>query len=156
VPLAQSAIELAAEDGRNDRRGFPSHLGGVLEGTYLDRARQVREAERLTNEAHERRTRDKARRSAYEAWCRERAQERVAALSDAERDRLIEAASPTVRHQYRYYLDGRPWSEERVREWVASKILTNYGRQGEPAYADWCTTQEAAAAPSQAPDPPLQ
>ncbi len=156
VPLARLAIELAAEDGRNDRRGFPSHVGGVLEGTYLDRARQALEADRLADEADEQRTRDKARRSAYEVWCRQRAQERITALSDAERDRLIEETSPTIRHDYRYYLDRQSWSDERVRDWVASKVLTNYGRQGEPAYAEWCTTQEAAAAPLQAPDPPLQ
>ena len=47
----------------------------------------------------------KARRAAYEAWCRRRAQERIAALSDAERDRLIEENSATIRHDYRYYLD---------------------------------------------------
>jgi hypothetical protein len=79
------------------RRGFPSYVGGVLEGTYLDRARQARETDNLPDEADEQRTCDKARRSAYEAWCRQRAQERIAALSDAERDRLIEASSATIR-----------------------------------------------------------
>ncbi len=49
-------------------------------------------------------------------------QQRITALSDAERDRLIEETSAIIRYDYRYYLDRQSWSDERVRDWVPRRF----------------------------------
>ena len=36
------AIDLAAEQGKRDRKGFPGHLGGVIQGGFVERSRAIK------------------------------------------------------------------------------------------------------------------
>jgi len=156
LQISTTAIDLAAADGRKDPKGFPLHVGGVLEGDYLDRARQTRDAESLFRSAQENRAREDARRHRYDTWCRRRAEERTAALSDDERQHLIGDERAIIMHEYRFYLRRQVWNEEQLQTWAAAKILARYGRQGEPSYLDWCASDDASETSSPATNPTLQ
>src|SRR5205823_4607702 len=45
VEAAATVVDMAATEGRNDRKGFPKHLGGVLDGGFVERVRANREEE---------------------------------------------------------------------------------------------------------------
>jgi hypothetical protein len=142
---ADVAIDLAAKEGRENPKGFPDHLSGVLEGGYVERALQQRQqkAESAERRAEEARIRD--RRERYEQWCRGRAAARVAELDDASRRQIVDDRLPAYRHRYRFYLRARPWSRDEVRAWAEPRILQEYGREGEPSYDEWCRQAQPPA-----------
>jgi hypothetical protein len=140
--LAAKAIDLAVSEARRDPKGYPSHLGGVVEAGYPERVRAIRD-----DEVHRRREQsaqadERARQTKYETWSAQRAEERVAQLSLQARGRLIEDRLPEVIQRYRYYLQHQSWTGEQVRAWAAPRILKRYGREGEPTYAEWCTRED--------------
>lgn len=138
LDLAGAAVEIAVREGRNDPKGFPKHLGGVLEGGYLERARASHDDDERHRQMQDDQRREDARKNRYEVWCEERASARMSALSPEERHRLVDHRLPEFIHRYRFYLQQQSWTEERVREWAAPRILMEYGREGEPRYAEWC------------------
>jgi hypothetical protein len=138
--LAANAVDLAVSEARRDPRGYPSHLGGVLEAGYPERVRAIRDDHARRRQAENGRANELARREKHEAWCAQRANERVAQLSQKARERLIEDRLPEVIQRYRYYLQQRSWTSEQVRDWAAPRIMKQYGREGQTTYADWCTT----------------
>jgi len=113
--LATAAVDLAAKEGRDDRSGFPKHLGGVLEGGYVERVRAARQEELRRQEAAMRRRHDEARRRRYEAWCRRRAKQRVRALSPQAWRRILDERLPAFVQKFRYFFKLRDWSGERIR-----------------------------------------
>jgi hypothetical protein len=136
--LAVIAIDIAAKEGRDDPKGFPKHLGGVLEGGYPERARAIRDADERRRHAANEQLREKARKARYDSWREQRAAGRIAALPPEARQQLVEDRLPELTHRYRFYLRHQPWSHERVRDWAAPRVLLDYGREGEPTYAEWC------------------
>ena len=155
--LAAKAVDLAVSEARRDPRGYPSHLGGVLEAGYPERVRAICDDAERRRQAENARAHERAGREKYEAWCVQRADERVAQLSQEARERLIEDRLPEVIQRYRYYLQQRSWTSDRVRDWAAPRILKRYGREGEPTYTEWCTRYDTPSSTgSSGPDEALQ
>jgi hypothetical protein len=155
--LAVIAIETAAQEGRDDPKGFPKHLGGVLEAGYPERARAIRDNDERRRHAEKDELREKARKTRYESWREQRAAARIAALAPEARHHLVEDRLPELTHRYRFYLLHQPWTHERVRDWAAPRILFDYGREGEPTYTEWCARYDAQASTrSSEPDQALQ
>jgi len=134
--LASLAVELAARQGRD--QSFPKHIGGVLEGNFLDEARRARDEEASARQSEASRQRERTRRDRYETWCRQRSEDRIKALTPDERHELIDRRLADTVHAFRFYLGRQPWSADRVRDWAAPRILNRYGREGEPTYLEWC------------------
>lgn len=153
---ATTAVDLAATEGRGGRSGFPKHLGGVLEGGYVERARARREEQLRHRDADIRREQHQARRDRYEAWCRHRAGERVKKLSPEARRLIIEERLPAFVEKFRFYLQLRSWSGERIRAWAEPRLLTEYGREGEPTFDAWSKLHDVAATGSFGPNEALQ
>jgi len=155
--LAANAVDLAVSEARRDPRGYPNHLGGVLEAGYPERVRAIRDDDARRRQAENARTHERAGREKYEVWCAQRANERVTQLSQEARERLIEDRLPEVIQRYRYYLQQRSWTSDRVRDWAAPRILKRYGREGEPTYTEWCTRYDTPSSTgSSEPDDALQ
>jgi len=135
--LAEDAVDQAADDGRADRQGFPTHLGGVLQGRYVDRARRVRN-EQVDRKCRAARVETKRRhQEQYKEWCRHRATERIEELTAAEKRNIIRDRSTAFVDKHRFLLDGRSWSQSERRSWIDKRILVEYGREGEPTYEEW-------------------
>jgi hypothetical protein len=157
LELAAKAVDLAVSEARRDPKGYPSHLGGVLEAGYPERVRAIRDDDARRRQAENGRADELARREKHEAWCAQRANERMAQLSQEARERLIEDRLPEVIQRYRYYLQQQSWTSDRVRDWAAPRILKWYGREGEPTYAEWCTRYDTPPSiGSSGPDEALQ
>jgi hypothetical protein len=155
--LAAKAVDLAVSEARRDPGGYPSHLGGVLEAGYPERVRAMRDDDARRRQAEKNRADELTRRERHEAWCAQRANERVAQLSQNARERLIEDRLPEMIERYRYYLQQRSWTSDRVRDWAAPRILKRYGREGEPTYTEWCTQYDTPSSTgSSGPDEALQ
>jgi hypothetical protein len=142
---ASVAVELAAADGRNNPKGFPAHISGVLEGGYVDRAIELRNQKRAAEERRAAAARESDRRNRYQDWCRERAASRLADLEAHSRERIVEEHLPEFLHRYRYYLRTKEWSSDDIRAWADPKILAEYGLEGAPSYDEWCRGVEPQA-----------
>lgn len=135
--VAQAAVDLAAQEGRDHPKGFPAHLAGVLEGGYHARARDL-QAKRGRRQAAAARAADSKReREEYKAWCRARAADRIADLGDNGRQRLVDERLPQLVAKYRGFLRIKPGAEQRVHQWARRQVLQAYGREGEPSFDEW-------------------
>jgi hypothetical protein len=135
---AQLAVNLAATESRNDPRGFPKHIGGVLEGGFIERARAHRAEETRRREKTESTVRERGRRERYDAWCLSRARVRIAELTEAARRDLIDERLPRFVEEFKYFFQLQSIGGERVKEWAEPRILQRYGREGEPTFDEWC------------------
>jgi len=154
--MATTAVDLAANEGRDSQSGFPRVLGGVLKGGYIETARAGRERERRRREAADRLEEDRAQRERYERWCRQRAERRVRALSDERRKSIVDDRFPEFREKFRYYFQLRDWSHERIRAWAEPRILEQYGRKGELTFEAWSKRHEGSTNGTSGPDEALQ
>jgi len=154
--MAVTAVDLAAKEGRQSRAGFPKHLGGVLEGGFIERVRAARAKENRRRDADEQRVREQARRDRYEVWCRRRAEKRIRALSSEARRRVIDERLPAFTEGFRFFFQLRSWSDERIRIWAEPRILTRYGREGEPTLDAWSKLRDVPPTRSSGPDEALQ
>jgi hypothetical protein len=154
--LAIAAIDLAATAVPNGRPGFPDHLGGVLEGGFVERARAAGEEEARRRQATEQRAREHARRDRYDSWCRQRVADRIARLSAEERRRIVEERLAQFTESFRSYFELRSWTGERASEWAEPKILKRYGHEGEASFEEWCRLHDAEATGTSGPDEALQ
>lgn len=150
--LATAAVDLATKEGRDSRSGFPKHLGGVLEGGFVARARVTRDEDVRRRDAGIRREQDRARRDRYETWCRRRAGERVKELSPEARRLITDERLPAFVEMFRYFLQLRSWSGERIRAWAEPRILEEYGREGEPTFDAWSNLHDVPTTSSFGPD----
>ncbi len=138
IGIAEMAIDLAAKEGRADRRGYPKHLGGVLEGGYPNRAIELHEQARRRRTRQAMGDRERELRQRYDDWSSQRAADRVAELTEPERSRLVDERLPAFENKQRFYLRLTAWSEEHKREWLTQQILQEYGREEAPSYEEWC------------------
>ena len=136
--IAETAIDLAAKEGREHAKGFPAHLSGILEAGYLARARELREQGRNRRAREVQAKREQERRGRYDNWCKQRAADRIAKLSESERRRVVEERMPTFTNDNYFFLGLPSWPEERKRTWAEKRILREYGRESEPSYEQWC------------------
>jgi hypothetical protein len=137
VSLVFAAVELAAASGRREPGGFPRHLGGVLEGGFVERALAERDTRRRLDQAQAARRDDESARDQYRSWCSDRAAARVARLSPEERQQLVDERLPMFIEENASFLRLSHWSESRVHEWAELRVLRRYGHEGEPAFAEW-------------------
>jgi hypothetical protein len=144
VEAANAAVDLAGDEGREDPKGFPSHLSGVIEGGYVARAIELRDEKRGAERRHAARAAESERRVRFETWCDQRADARVAELNDDARRHIVDKRLAEFRHRYRYFLGTKSWSPEEVRVWAGLRILAEYGRDGQPTYEDWCRKAQPA------------
>jgi hypothetical protein len=142
---ANTAVDLAADEGRKGPKGFPSHLSGVLEGGYLARAIELRNEARAAKERQITATLDSDRRARFETWRIQRASSRIAELDDGARTRIVDERLTEFVHRFRYYLRTKTWSPEELRAWAEPRILAEYGREGDPSYTDWCRQAQPPA-----------
>jgi hypothetical protein len=138
VEAANTAVDLAGDEGRDDPKGFPSHLSGVIEGGYVARAIELRDEKRAAYLRRATASAEGERRARFEIWCDERAVGRVAQLDADTRPRIVDERLPELLHRYRYFLRAKSWPPEEVRVWAEPRILAEYGREGQPTYEDWC------------------
>jgi hypothetical protein len=138
LEIAETAIDLAAKEGRKNAKGFPAHPSGILEAGYLDQARGLREEEGNQRERETQAERERERRSRHDESCKQRAADRIEELSESDRHRIVEERMPTFTNENRFFLTHLPWSEERKRAWAEKRILREYGQESEPSYEDWC------------------
>jgi hypothetical protein len=153
--LAAKAVDLAVSEARGDPKGYPSHLGGVLEAGYPERIRAIHDDDARRRQDENARAHERARRAKYEAWCSQRADARIGQLSQDARERILEERLPELIRRYRFYLQHQSWTSEQVRGWATPRILKQIGRLGEPTYAEWCTLHDTqpsigSSGPSQA------
>jgi hypothetical protein len=153
---ATAAIDLAVNAASRDPNGFPRHLGGVVEGGFVEHARAERARRQQRAESVRAQRSEEARRAKYELWCQERADSRIAALSAEERARLVSDRLPKLVAQFRVYLDLRHWDDTRVREWATPRILSRYGHEGMPSFDEWRLAHERGSNSSFGPDEALQ
>jgi hypothetical protein len=156
LDLAIVAVDLAAQEGQRDRNGFPKHLGGVLEGGFVDRARVVRAEERRRASAHLLRQRESAVRERFDAWCRERADRRIAELDDPARQRLVDERLPRFVEENQYFVQQCELRGESVSAWAEPRILKRYSHEGEPSFEEWCRLHDGQPNNSSGPDEALQ
>ena len=145
LETAETAIDLAAKEGRANRKGFPAHLSGVLEAGYIERVREVRAHERDLRQRKTERARERDRQARHDEWRKQRVSRRIADLSDEDRCRIVEDRLSAFTRANRYYLQLRAWPPERVRAWAVPRILEAYGREGEPSYEAWCRQHDQPA-----------
>src|SRR5206468_6744990 len=149
-------VDMAAMTGRSDPTGFPNHLGGVLEGGFVQRARAARDDQARRRDATAQRAREHDRRDRYEAWCRRRAAERIGRLSAEERGRLVDERLASFIEEFRFFFQLRSWSSERISGWAEPRILRRYGREGELTFEEWCAAHDVETTGSSGPDEALQ
>lgn len=135
---ARIAVDLAARAGRDNPRGYPDHIGGILEGPFLDQASEIRDRQTKAQKAAEVREMDEKHRRRYEFWCRHRAKQRIGELTHLAQRELVNERLSGFLQAYRFFIKQREWSEEQARKWAVPKILEKYGREGAPTYAEWC------------------
>jgi hypothetical protein len=135
--LALTAVELAAAAGHRERRGFPAHLGGVLEGGFVERALAERDTRLRLDQAQAARREHDAARDRYRSWCRDRAAARVAELSPDRRQQLVDDRLPRFVEENASFLRLSHWSESRVHEWAELRVLRRYGHEEEPGFEEW-------------------
>ena len=133
--VASAAIGLAAFEGRMSRSGFPADMGGVLSGGYVARAIGRRDHARSREESNRQKQEEAERREAYREWCERRASKRIADLTDSQRDRLLADRDAACRAKHNYL--PKTWTEEAVADWVADRILRDYGQEGRPSFEEW-------------------
>jgi hypothetical protein len=150
------AVDLAAQEGRRDRNGFPKHLGGVLEGGFVDRARTVRAADRRRVSADLVRQRETAERGHFDAWCRQRTERRIAELDDPARQRLVDERLPRFVAENQYFVQQCELRGESVSAWAEPRILKRYGHEGEPTFEEWRRLHDTQPTDSSGPDEALQ
>jgi hypothetical protein len=156
VDTAIAAVELAAEEGRRDLHGFPRHIGGVLEGGFIDRARAIREEERRRADAATARQQVETERARYREWSDERASRRVARLSESERIQLIDERLPRFVEESRFYIRHRGIGGEDIRAWAEPRLLRRFGHEGEPSFEEWRSAHGAQPTSASGPDEALQ
>jgi hypothetical protein len=135
--LALAALDLAAATGRREPGGFPRHLGGVLEGGFVERALAERDTRHRLDQAQAAQRDDEVARDRYRSWCRDRATARVARLSPRERDQLVDERLPRFVEENASFLRLSRWSDARVHEWAEQRVLRRYGHESEPAFEEW-------------------
>ena len=150
------AIDLAAQEGRRDRNGFPKHLGGVLEGGFVDRARQLRSEDQRRKSAGLLRQRDAAERERFDAWRRERAERRISELNERARQGLVNERLPRFVEEHQYFVQQCELRGESVSAWAEPRILKRYGHEGEPAFEEWRRLHDTQPTGSSGPDEALQ
>jgi len=153
---AIAAVDLAATAGRNDPAGFPNHLGGVLEGGFVERARTRQNDDVRRQEANAEQAREQARRDRYETWCRQRAAEKIDRLSAEQRRRIVDDRLVAFTEEFRFFVQLRAWTGERIRGWAEPRILERYGREGEPSLEEWRRRHDVATTGSSGPREALQ
>ncbi len=156
VDAATLAIDLAARAAAADPRGFPSHLGGVVQGGFVERALAMRAAEARERDATAARDREQERRRRYEVWCRERAAERIAAMPPSEREHVIDDRLAAYVDEFRYYVTLRHWSSKEIRAWAEPRILERYARAGELSFDGWCANTDEPPTGTSGPTESLQ
>lgn len=142
LSTAHAAIDLAAAAATTDPKGFPGHIGGVLQGGFVERAIAHRDEQRRRHESEILRARERERRERYEAWCRYRAHDIIAQLNEPERRRVVDEGLPAYVEKYRYLIRLRRWSREQTREWAAPRILEEFARADEPSIDAWRNDDE--------------
>ena len=153
---ATAAIDLAAREGRRDRAGFPKHLGGVLEGGFVDRARSAQVENRRKADAELTRQRAATERERFEAWCKGRANRRISELDGRARNRLVDERLPRFVEEYRYFVQQRELRGESIKAWAEPRILVRYGHEGEPSIEEWRRLHDAQPTDTSGPDGALQ
>jgi hypothetical protein len=153
---ARAAVELAAEEGRLDPRGFPRNIGGVLEGGFIDRVRVIREADQRRAVAALAHQEEEADRARYRDWCDDRAAHRAAGLSELERAQLFDERLPRFIEEHHFYLRQRGIGDADSRAWAEPRILRRFGHEGEPSFEEWRSTKEAPSTGSSGPEEALQ
>jgi hypothetical protein len=135
VETASLAVDMAADEAKRARSGYPRHLGGILEGGFIERARALRDEAQRRGKADAELRRAEDQHKGYEAWSRNRAEERIAALSTEIKRQLVADRSSRVISDFEQGIRG--WSEARVREWAERRVLARYGHEGEPTFEEW-------------------
>jgi hypothetical protein len=156
LALAFVVIDLAAEEGRRNRQGFPKHLGGVIEGGYVERARSIRAEDRRRANADQLRQRETADRARFEAWSRLRAEHRIANLTEHARKQLVDERLPRFVEENGYFARQRELRGESVSAWAEPRILKRYGHEGEPSFEEWRRLHDGHPTNSSGPDEALQ
>jgi hypothetical protein len=156
LDAAFSAVELASEAASRDPKGYPRHLGGVLEGGFVERAKALAAERRRRADIEEARRREEALHRQYQEWCRRRADGRVAALGTDERRQIVADRSPKLLADFRFYIRQRRWSEENARDWAEPRILGRYGHENEPSFEEWRRAQELETTDASGPSGALQ
>jgi hypothetical protein len=149
-------IDLAAEEGRRHRKGFPKYLGGVIDGGYVERARAIRVEDRRRAESEFQRRRDGASRERFEIWCRHRADERIAVLDLDARQQLVDERLPRFVEEHQFFVQQRAIRGESVSAWAEPRILKRYSHEGEPSFEEWCRLHDGQPNNSSGPDEALQ
>ncbi len=156
VDTATLAVDLAARSAATDPKGFPSHLGGVIQGGFVERALAMRAAEARGRDATAARDREQERRRRYEVWCRRRAAERIASMSPSEREHVIDDRLAAYVDEFRYYVTLRHWSSKEIRTWAEPRILERYAQAGEPSFDEWCASTDEPPTGTSGPTEALQ
>lgn len=156
VDTARRAVDLAAEEGRRNRNGFPRHIAGVLEGGFVDRARALVLVERQRADAEQQRRQEERDRARYRSWCDERAKARVSALRPEEQVALIDERLPRYVEEHAFYVRQRGMDSDQLRAWASPRILDRFGHEGEPAFEEWRLQHGAQPTSSFGPDQALQ
>jgi hypothetical protein len=156
LDTAAAAVDLAAEESRKDPKGFPRHVGGVLEGGFVERTLATRDDQAQRDAASAERAIGEERRHRYEAWCGDRAKARIAELDPDGVRWLVDERLPRFVEEYRFLIRQRGWDAQRARAWAEPRILDNYGREGEPAFEEWCRRHDTEPTDASGPDEALQ
>ena len=149
-------VDLAAEEGRRNRQGFPKHLGGVIEGGYVERAQAIRAEDCRRAGAERLRQRETADRARFEAWSRQRAERRIADLNEHARKQLVDERLPRFVEENGYFVRQCELRGERVSAWAEPRILKRYGHEGEPSFEEWRRLPDGQPTNSSGPDEALQ
>jgi hypothetical protein len=150
------AVDLAAAEGRRDRNGFPKHLGGVLEGGFIEHTRAIQEENRRRADTDHLREREAVERDRFDAWCRSRADARIAELNDGNRHQLVDDRLPRFVEEYKYFIRQRELRGESVSAWAEPRILERYGHGGEPSFEEWRRLHDTQPTDSSGPVEALQ
>jgi hypothetical protein len=150
------AVDLAAEEGRRDWKGYPKLLGGVIKGGFVERAQALRAADRRRAESDLQRRSDVTARERFEVWCRQRADARIAALDTVGRQELIDERLPRFVEENRYFVQQCELRGESVSAWSEPRILKRYGHEGEPSFEEWRRLHDGHPTNSFGPDEALQ
>ena len=149
-------IDLAAEEGRRNYKGFPKLLGGVIDGGYVERARAIRAEDRRRAGAERLRQRETADRARFEAWSRQRTEHRIANLNEHARKQLVDERLPRFVEENRYFVQQCELRGESVSAWAEPRILKRYGHEGEPSFEEWRRLHDGQPTNSSGPDEALQ
>lgn len=156
IEAATSAVDIAAQAAATDPKGFPSHLGGVVQGGFVERALAMRAAEARGRETKAARAYEQERHRHYDAWCRQRAVERIAAMSPTERERVVDERVTAYTDEFRYFIKMRGWSPEEIHAWAGPRILERYAREDEPSFDAWCASNDGPPTATSGPSEALQ